>query len=178
MSVGIREQKTRSSPDPSRRRPASACQVAWLKPWLMVLTLALVFSTGGGALDQSISKSQSIEGKLTSVKGAGPVLKTVTQNYPLSGKTTYLFHTLQDKRLQNREVHLEGVLVTDGTFEVEYIYAVHGGKLYRIRYFCETCNIEALEPGDCVCCQQPTELQEYPASEGTDPNPRDIVVLH
>jgi hypothetical protein len=52
----------------------------------------------------------------------------------------------------------------DGTFEVERLYTVKDGKLYRVHYFCKVCNIEALEPGDCVCCQQPVELEEIPAS--------------
>jgi hypothetical protein len=52
----------------------------------------------------------------------------------------------------------------DGTFQVERLYTVKDGRLYRVRYFCKICNIEALEPGNCVCCQQPTELQEIPVT--------------
>jgi len=72
---------------------------------------------------------------------------------------------LLDKRLANREVRVEGTMQADGTFEAERLYTVKDGKLYRVRYFCKTCNIEALEPGDCVCCQQPTELQEIPVPD-------------
>jgi len=84
------------------------------------------------------------------------------KDQPLSGYTPYVYHTLQDKRLANREVRLEGVMKADGTFQVERLYTVKDGRLYRVRYFCKICNIEALEPGNCVCCQQPTELQEIP----------------
>jgi hypothetical protein len=87
------------------------------------------------------------------------------KDQPLSATTTYLFHTLLDKRLANREVRLEGTVKADGTFEVERLYTVRNGKLYRVRYFCKVCNLEALEPGDCVCCQQPTELQEIPVTD-------------
>ncbi|HZO99102.1 MAG TPA: hypothetical protein VFD30_02295 [Terriglobia bacterium] len=52
----------------------------------------------------------------------------------------------------------------DGSFKVIHFYTIRNGRLFRVRYFCETCNIEALEPGNCVCCQQPTELQEIPVS--------------
>jgi len=145
---------------------------------LLSLTFALAFSWGAHAFPQEASKAQTLEGKLISVKGTGPMLRTGSKSYRLGGRTTYLFHTLEDKRLQNREVHLEGALTPDGVFEVERIYTVHHGMLYRIRYFCETCNIQALEPGNCVCCQQPTELQEFPASAGVDPKPQDITVLH
>lgn len=107
----------------------------------------------------------SLQGKLISLLGTGPALRTPKKDYRLAGKTQYLFHTLQDKRLLDREVRLEGTERADGSFEVERVYTVRNGKLYRVRYYCEVCNIEALEPGDCVCCQQPTELQEIPVRD-------------
>ena len=109
-----------------------------------------------------------LEGKLLSTSGNCPVLQMREKDQPLSADTTYLFHTLQDKRLANREVRVEGTMKGDGTFEVERFFTVKDGKLYQVRYFCKTCNIVALEPGDCVCCQQPTELQEIPISAGTN----------
>jgi hypothetical protein len=109
----------------------------------------------------------ALEGKLLSIPGEGPVLRIHEKDQPLSATTTYLFHTLLDKRLINREVRVEGTMKADRTFEVERLYTVRNGKLYRVRYFCKVCNIEALEPGDCVCCQQPTELQEIPVDDST-----------
>ncbi len=105
-----------------------------------------------------------LEGTLLSTSANCPVLRIHGKDQPLSGYTTYLHHTLQDKRLANREVRLEGIMKGDGTFEVERLYTVKDGKLYRVRYFCKICNIEALEPGNRVCCQQPTELQEIPVA--------------
>ncbi|HLY63744.1 MAG TPA: hypothetical protein VKV95_23635 [Terriglobia bacterium] len=104
-------------------------------------------------------------GKLASVAGTGLVLQSGKKELKLSARTTYLLHTLQDKRLDNKEVRLEGLTKPDGTLEVDHFFTVHDGKLFRVRYYCEVCNIEALEPGRCVCCQQPTELQEIPVSE-------------
>lgn len=109
--------------------------------------------------------SLALEGKLRNLAATGPVLRTDGKDYPLAARTTYLFHTLEDKRLSNREVRLEGAMRPDGHFEVSHIFTVRDRKVYKIRYFCEVCNIEALEPGDCVCCQQPTELQEIPLGE-------------
>ena len=108
---------------------------------------------------------QALQGKLLFLARTGPIVRTAKKDYQVSARTTYLLHTLQDKRLLNREVHLEGTLKPDGTLEVAKLYTVRNGQLYRVRYFCETCNIEALEPGACVCCQQPTELQEIPVSQ-------------
>jgi len=95
----------------------------------------------------------------------GPVLRVHNKDYPLAAKTTYLLHTLEDKRLENREVRLEGTMKRDGTLEVARLYTIRQGKLFRVRYYCDVCNIAALEPGPCVCCQRPTELQEIPVSE-------------
>lgn len=106
-----------------------------------------------------------LNGKLEMLPGTGLTLRTTKKDYPLSARTTYLFHTLQDKRLAHRQVRLEGTMKPDGTFEVAKLFTVRNGKLFRVRYYCEVCNIEALEPGNCVCCQQPTELQEIPVEE-------------
>jgi len=108
-----------------------------------------------------------LEGILLSIPGTGPILRSQKKDYPLAGKTSYLFRTLQDKRLIDRELRVEGTTRPDGTFEVERLYTVRDGKLYKVRYYCEVCNIEALEPGNCVCCQQPTELQEIPVTEAS-----------
>ena len=108
-----------------------------------------------------------LEGQLLATSADCPVVRVHGKDQPLTAYTTYLYHTLQDKRLANREVQLEGMMTGDGTFEVERLYTVKDGKLYRVRYFCKVCNIEALEPGNCVCCQQPTELQEIPVNGDT-----------
>lgn len=108
---------------------------------------------------------QPLEGKLVQLPGRGPVLRVKGKDFNLSARTTWLFHTLQDKRLENREIRVEGEWQPDGTLKVNQFNTVRDGKLFRVRYFCEVCNIEALEPGNCICCQQPTELQEIPVPE-------------
>ena len=106
-----------------------------------------------------------LEGKLLTTRGDCPLLKTDGREQALSANTPFLLHTLKDKRLEGREVRLEGTLQQDGSFEVQWLYTIHDGKLFKVRYFCATCNIVALEPGNCVCCQQPTELQEIPVDK-------------
>jgi hypothetical protein len=106
-----------------------------------------------------------LEGKLLSVPGHGPVLRAHDKDIPLAATSTYLLHTLEDQRLANREVRLEGTMQADGHFEVAHLFTLRDGKLYRVRYYCNVCNIVALEPGRCVCCQRPTELQEIPVSQ-------------
>lgn len=116
--------------------------------------------------------TEALEGRLRFVTGTGPVLEANGRTIALSARNSYLFHTLGDERLRNRQVRLEGSKLPGGSFQVERILTVRDGKLYRVRYFCETCNIESLEPGPCVCCQQPTELQEIPLEK----NDKEIMV--
>ena len=93
------------------------------------------------------------------------MLKIGGRDQTLTADTPHLYHTMQDKRLDGREVRLEGIAKPDGSFEVHWLYTLHDGKVFRVRYFCYTCNIVALEPGPCVCCQQPVELQEIPVEK-------------
>ncbi|MEJ2007243.1 MAG: hypothetical protein P8Z30_03665 [Acidobacteriota bacterium] len=106
-----------------------------------------------------------LQGKLLYVKGSAPVVITASRQYSLAGRYPYILQTLEDKRLRNDEVRLKGEFLADGKFRVDDLYTIHHGDLYRIRYFCETCNIAALGPGHCVCCQKPTELQEIPLNK-------------
>src|SRR5215467_10795342 len=127
---------------------------------------SLMVGISSPALGQipSASAVETLQGRLI-VASDRPALKTAQRDYTLSAKTASLFHTLQDQRLLGREVRVEGARKPDATFEVAHLFTVRDGKLYKVRYYCDICNIAALEPGNCVCCQRPTELQEIPLSE-------------
>jgi hypothetical protein len=129
---------------------------------LFSLALVVPLATRCFAQDKPLAV---LEGKLVTTQGDCPLIKIGGKAETLSADTTHLLHTLQDKRLDGRQVRLEGIAKPDGSFEVHWLYTVHDGKLFRVRYFCATCNIVALEPGNCVCCQQPTELQEIPKTD-------------
>jgi len=127
----------------------------------------MIFAAAAFLLTSSVWASQApalsvLEGKLLSTRGDCPMVSINGREQSLTSDNVHLLHTLQDKRLDGREVRLEGIPKPDGSFEVHWLYTVHNGKLFRVRYYCRTCNIVALEPGNCVCCQQPTELQEIP----------------
>ncbi len=76
-----------------------------------------------------------------------------------------LMETLRDPRVSGKHLRVEGRYRPDGSFEVADLYVVHPDGLYRIIYFCNVCHITAFKPGNCVCCQQPTELQEVPLTD-------------
>jgi hypothetical protein len=138
---------------------------------LFGLTAAALLGVAAAAGSQ-VWGSQAIEGKLAFEKGTGPALESQGKSITLSARNSYLFNTLGDARLRNKDVRLEGTKLPDGSFQVERILTVHNGKLYRIRYYCETCNIVALQPGPCMCCQHPVELQEIPL----DKNDKNVIV--
>ena len=126
-----------------------------------VLSLAV----GPARAADTQNPQQTVEGKLLFIQGTGPVVKTATKQVPLAGRYDYIFRTLEDQRLRNDEVQLKGEYQADGNFRVDNIFTIHNGEVYRVRYYCETCNIVGQGPGICVCCQQPTELQEIPVDK-------------
>jgi len=134
---------------------------------LLVALASLAMAALSPAPGQSPTPTvhESLQGSLTVVQGGQPTLRTAKRDYTLSAKNSYLSHTLRDERLLNREARVDGTLKPGGTFEVAHLFTVKNGKLYKVRYYCDICNIAALEPGNCVCCQRPTELQEIPLGE-------------
>lgn len=116
------------------------------------------------ARPQASTAAAPIEGKLVQ-SAKGPALRVKGRDIPLSTVRTWHLNALRDTRLAGREIRVEGEWSADGTFKVSQFFTVKSGKLYRVRYYCEVCNIESLEPGDCVCCQAPTELQEIPVNK-------------
>lgn len=134
--------------------------------WLLMPTLVFLCGPAGRAADAK--PLAVIQGTLLTTRGDCPLVKTNGHDQALSSDNPHLYRTMQDKRLDGREVRLEGTERPDGSFNVQWLYTVHNGKLFRVRYFCATCNIVALEPGLCVCCQQPTELQEVPVEKASN----------
>lgn len=130
--------------------------------FVSVILLVGSVLTATAAQNSATKPPVVLQGRLINSPGSAPLLKTNVKEFPLAGRTVWLLHTLQDKRLAAREIRVEGEWQPDGTLKVNHFYTLRDGRLFRVRYFCEICNIEALEPGDCVCCQQPTELQEIP----------------
>ena len=151
-----------------RNRRPGAVIIFQTRSWSGVLLAAIIATTALATQvpgpKAAVKEPVTLEGTLSFVPGTGPALKVTGREVLLSARVSYLFHTLSDKRLINRQVRLIGSYEPDGSFQVSRFYTVKGGILYRVRYYCETCNIVALEPGNCVCCQQPTELQEIPLS--------------
>ena len=147
-------------PGPLSAPPRHAALVA-----LLICGFVLSFVVAPACAADTQNSQQTLQGKLLFIQGTGPVVKTATKQVPLAGRYDYIFRTLGDQRLRNDEVQLKGEYQANGNFRVDNIFTVHNGEVYRVRYYCETCNIVGQGPGNCVCCQQPTELQEIPVNK-------------
>ena len=154
MSLSETTRRPRTPSAPTRSRGT---------PWILAVALTTLIAS---SLWAAQAKPLSVlEGKLLTTRGDCPLLKVNGRDQALSADTPHLLHTMQDKHLDGRDVRLEGISKPDGSFEVHWLYTLHNGKRFRVRYFCARCNIVALEPGNCVCCQQPTEFQEIPVEK-------------
>lgn len=129
---------------------------------LLLPVITIVFSATGLPAGTTI-----LRGTLAATQGRGPVLKTPQASYVLAGQSPYLLRVLEDKRLLNQELEVEGSPETGGTFVVDRIYAVRRGQLYKIQYYCDVCNITYVQPGHCYCCGKETKLQEVPVSSAS-----------
>lgn len=70
-----------------------------------------------------------------------------------------------DQRFRERELQITGRLFAQTSYvEVINIQAWRDGKLHDLDYYCIVCNISVHKPGPCVCCQDPVEFRELPAS--------------
>ncbi len=118
----------------------------------------------GSQFSHPASKA-AIEGELIIESGKPAVLRSQGKDIPLSGADDPLSETLRDKRISGKHVRLQGAFRGDGSFEVSELFVVHPDGLYRIVYYCNVCNITAFSPGNCVCCQRPTQPLEIPLTD-------------
>ena len=150
---------------------ASRRMVAGLAVALAGLLVALPGAAAAGRAFQQPPKPQAepfIQGKLAIPKQGDPSVETPGGAVAVTSDNPALQMTLQDSRLAGHEVRLLGERNAAGVFNAEHLFTVHEGKLYRVRFYCKVCHIAAMEPGRCVCCQRPTELEEIPADQVTD----------
>jgi hypothetical protein len=109
-----------------------------------------------GRLDsQSVQASASADAPVSFLTAEG-------KKYEVAGDAVSNAQ-LRDPQLIDREWELVGTLRPDGRFQIAKLFTIKDGKRRRVTYYCEICNIVTHEPGRCMCCQGPTELQEVPA---------------
>ena len=68
-----------------------------------------------------------------------------------------------DKQLQEKDLIFKGrVFPNTQLLEVMRIQSLINGVVHELYYYCDTCYIRAVAPGNCDCCQAPVELIEKP----------------
>ncbi len=68
-----------------------------------------------------------------------------------------------DKRLHEKDLIINGrVFPKTHLLEVIRIRSIRDGVVHELYYFCDTCYIRAVAPGNCDCCQAPVVLVERP----------------
>lgn len=138
-----------------------------------ISALGLSASPGSREHAAQLASLATLQGKLIITGSQGLRFSTPRGDIAVTSDNPQLLHTLQDVRLAGRQVKLEGQRTPDGAFSASHIFVVRDGKLFRLRYYCHVCNIPATEPGPCVCCQRPTELEEIPVDQVT----KDMVLV-
>lgn len=104
-------------------------------------------------------------GKLIQLDGKPLIFETAGKRLQIEGANEPVSATLRDPHLAGRKMRLEGKINKQGIFEITKLFTIRQEQLYKVRYYCEICNITDLSPGTCACCQGPTEFQEIPATK-------------
>ncbi len=92
--------------------------------------------------------------------------KSVEGKYYTLLRTKYSEALFADRRFRERELILKGRLFPDTQiFETTTIRSIRNGVVQDIYYYCDVCDIQAVAPGPCECCQGPTELVEKPLGQ-------------
>jgi len=85
------------------------------------------------------------------------------------GKYYTLLHTslseamFVDKRLHEKDLIINGrVFPNTQLLAVIRIRSIRDGVVHELYYYCDTCYIRAVVPGNCDCCQAPVVLIEKP----------------
>ncbi len=135
-----------------------------MKSVVLVVVLAAGYTVQ--LADPAARKSPvTLDGTIIVGGDSGPVLQVRGGNVRLSAVDDSIAQTIRDERISGKHLRVSGEYRQDGSFEVSDLFVVHPDGLYRIIYFCDVCHITAFKPGDCVCCQRPTKMQEVPLTD-------------
>ena len=90
-------------------------------------------------------------------------LDTETGEYYTLLRTSLSEALFVDKRLHEKELILTGrVFPKTQLLEVTRFSSIRNGVVHEIYYYCDTCHIRTVAPGNCDCCQAPVVLIEKP----------------
>lgn len=137
----------------------------WLASSVLLALSAVAWAQAPQApKDAAPYKAEAVLSGQLARQNSAPVLKVKDKAYRLAAANEYAKTILNEERVAGWEFRLEGRWKGSDTFEVERLFSVHDGKLFKVTYYCDVCNITTYKPGRCDCCQDPTEVREVPAN--------------
>ena len=100
-------------------------------------------------------------------------IKTEDGKYYTLLRTSLSEALFVDKRLHEKDLVINGrVFPKTQLLEVTRFLSIRDGVLHDLYYYCDTCYIRTVAPGNCDCCQAPVVLIEKPLNvDSTIPSP-------
>ena len=93
-------------------------------------------------------------------------LKSVEGKYYTLLRSKFSEALFVDQRFREKELLLKGrIFPGSQVFETVTIRSIRNGVVCDLYYYCDICDIQAVAPGPCECCQGPTELLEKPLGD-------------
>ena len=91
---------------------------------------------------------------------------------------TLLRTSLAEALFVDEQLHAKDLVINGRVFpktqllEVTRFLSLREGVLHDLYYYCDTCYIRTVAPGNCDCCQAPVVLMERPLNaDSTIPSP-------
>ena len=100
-------------------------------------------------------------------------IKTEAGKYYTLLRTSLAEALFVDERLHEKDLIVNGrVFPNTQLLEVIRFASIKDGVVHELYYYCDTCYIRAVAPGNCDCCQAPVVLIEKPLNvDSTIPSP-------
>lgn len=100
-------------------------------------------------------------------------LKTADSTYYTLLRTSLSEALFVDKRLHEKDLIINArVFPKTQLLEVIRFSSIKDGVVHELYYYCDTCFIHTVAPGNCDCCQAPVVLIEKPLNiDSTIPSP-------
>ncbi len=100
-------------------------------------------------------------------------IKTEDGKYYTLLRTSLAEALFIDERLHEKDLIINGrVFPKTLLLEITRFASIKDGVVHELYYYCDTCYIRAVAPGNCDCCQAPVVLIERPLNvDSTIPSP-------
>lgn len=100
-------------------------------------------------------------------------VKTEDGKYYTLLRTSLAEALFVDERLHEKDLIINGrVFPKTLLLEIVRFASIKDGVVHELYYYCDTCYIRAVAPGNCDCCQAPVVLIERPLNvDSTIPSP-------